>query len=76
MSSSVLEYAWGVSNAGVKCAAGSTRAEALEPARVAPASSSPVGGANLRSSSPSLEESMCGSSLLMSRLYHTAVSAW
>ena len=76
LSSSVLEYAWGVSNAGVKCAAGSTRAEALEPARVAPASSSPVGGANLRSSSPSLEESMCGSSLLMSRLYHTAVSAW
>ena len=76
LSSSVLEYAWGVSNAGVKCAAGSTRAEALEPARVAPASSSPLGGANLRSSSPSLEESMCGSSLLMSRLYHTAVSAW
>jgi len=76
LSSSVLEYAWGVSNAGVKCAAGSTRAEVLEPARVAPASSSPVGGANLRSSSPSLEESMCGSSLLMSRLYHTAVSAW
>ena len=35
LSSSVLEYAWGVSNAGVKCAAGSTRAEALEPARVA-----------------------------------------
>ena len=76
LSSSVLEYAWGVSNAGVKCAAGSTRAEALEPVRVAPASSSPVGGANLRSSSPSLEESMCGSSLLMRRLYHTAVSAW
>ena len=76
LSSSVLEYAWGVSNAGVKCAAGSTRAEALEPARVAPASSSPVGGANLRSSSPSLEESMCGSSLLMRRLYHTAVLAW
>ena len=41
LSSSVLEYAWGVSNAGVKCAAGSTRAEVLEPARVAPASSSP-----------------------------------
>ena len=65
-----------MSNAGVKSAAGSACAEALEPARVAPASSSPEGGANLRSWSPLLEESMCGSSLLMRRLYHTAVLAW
>ena len=74
--SSVFEYVRGVSGAGVKCVDRPACAEAPVPARLAPASSSPAGGANLRRSSPSLEESMCGSSLLMRCLYHTAVSAW
>ena len=74
--SSVFEYVRGVSGAGVKCVDRPACAEGPVPARLAPASSSPEGGENLRRSSPSLEESMCGSSLLMRRLYHTAVSAW
>ena len=76
MRSSVLEYVRGVSGVGVKCVDRPACAEAPVPARLAPASSSPAGGVNLRRSSPSDGESMCGSSLLMRRLYHTAVSVW